>query len=205
MMASYYAAYSLEYYEVGTVYSFYARKGDKYAPLSEDETVKKYAKKLDNIEEDLDVYPPSGKFSNLMRLCGVVIEKIQGDGKGSHDKIRVMFKLVDAAGEIVYGEKLYVVNHSGIETDGWEALPVQIYVGAGSFYVGGNSTEVAPKASSKKSDKKGGITLDEGADVKGRITVDDEKTEGTSAEKSSEKKITGKITIDETTGVTLDE
>lgn len=192
MIASYYASYSLEYYEVGEVYSFYARKGDKYAPLADNEIVKRYSKKLDKLEEDFEEYPLYNKFTHLIRLCGVVVGKIQGNGTGIQDKIRVMFKLVDDAGEIIYGEKLYAVNYKGIETDGWEALPVQTYVGACSFFVGTNKVEVVKVQDGKQ----GRVILDADFSRQGRITLDVKDETGGAKKVFSQNSKQGRVTLD---------
>lgn len=191
MIASYYASYSLEYYEIGEIYSFYARKGDKYAPLADNEIVKRYSKKLDELEEDFDEYPHA-KFTQLVRLCGVVVGKIQGNGTGIQDKIRVMFKLIDDAGEIIYGEKLYAVNCKGIETDGWEVLPVQTYVGAGSFFVGTSSVEGVKVQEGKQ----GRVTFDGDLSRQGRITLDVKNETGFSKKVFSQDSKQGRITLD---------
>ena len=198
MIDSYYASYSLEYYEEGHVYSFYMKKGEKLLDVANEESVKKFAKRLENLEEDHDSYPPAGIFTCCQRACGVVVEKIQGNNNGSYDKIRVMFKAISEEGEVSYKEKSYVVNYTGVSSDGWDRLPVQTYITAESIVTvtGGSS-------------KSGRVTVD---DTKGpgRVTVDDEKNAGEKEDngKSGSKTSnngSGKVTVDDVTGVTLDE
>lgn len=202
MISSYYSSYSLEYYEVGTVYSFYVRKGEKYAVAADENLIEKYADKLAKVEEDKESYPSVGRFSNLVRTCGVVVEKIMG--AGNLDKIRFMIKLVDENGNIQYGTKLYVVNYRGVSTDGWEAMPVQTTLVDGQFCAG-NEAKTKPV---RKSGTKGAVTLDEVRET-GRVTLDEEVQGKTNkvevkADKAGRKKVSG-VTVDDRAGVTLDE
>ena len=202
MINSYYSSYSLEYYEVGAVYSFYTRKGDRFAPVADDELIEKYAAKLDKVEQDKGSYPPkTGKFSNLMRTCGVVVEKIAGDKNGKLDKIRFMIKLIDEDGVIGYGTKLYAVNYRGVETDGWEAMPVETELFDGCFYVGTGQKEPASKRASHGG--KGKVELDESTDSKGRVSLDEDNSPG--SKKSGSKSKTNKAQVKSSTGVTIDE
>lgn len=200
MINSYYSSYSLEYYEVGSVYSFYVRKGARPVEAAEDDMIDKYAKKLDSLEEDHDEYPLTGKFSNLIRIGGVVVEKIKGNGNDKIDKIRFMIKVVDENGSVKYGTKLYAVNYRGIETDGWEAMPVQTELKVNKVYIGTEPT--------KRPGSAGRVVIDEGKDITGRVTIDDGNTKdtkkATTGAKTGKKSTTGP-TVDDITGrVTVD-
>ncbi len=193
MIDSYYASYPFEYYEIGKVYSFYARKNTVYK-IADEANVKKYAKKLKGIPLDTDKYPENRFSGFCQRACAVVVDKIRGDG--SNEKIRVMFQGVDEDGKIIYVEKLYVVNYAGIETDGWEAMPVSPVL----YNINVDKDDYKSQTSGKKSVSGGELskkTTDSSLDkkvsrpieVETGITVDEE---------------TG-VTVDEETGVTVDE
>lgn len=204
MINSYYSSYSLEYYEVGSVYSFYIRKGGRPVEAAEDDMIDKYAKKLDDLEEDHDEYPLTGKFSNLIRIGGVVVEKIKGNGNDKIDKIRFMIKVVDENGSVKYGTKLYAVNYRGIETDGWEAMPVQIELKGDKKYKG-TETKIGGTASAGGA---GRVTIDNNKNIIGRVTSADgdtkETKKATSGTKTVKKSTTGVTTDDKTGRVTVD-
>lgn len=197
MLNSYYASYPLEYYEIGTAYSFYARKTTKYKPANPD-NIKRFSVALNSVEEDNDSYPYSKFSSYCIRACGVVVEKIKGNGNGHKDKIRVMFQNVDEDGVIEYVENLYVVNHTSVETDGWEAMAVQTVIQ--------EATVVGAPAKPVKFGTTG-VTIDDTTKVTG-ATIDDGRS---SPKKTVAKKLSGKTqgktgaTVDDVTGVTLDE
>lgn len=198
MLNSYYSSYPLEYYEIGTVYSFYARKTTKYKPANPD-NITRFSAVLNTVEADNDSYPYSKFTLYCIRTSGVVVEKIKGDGAGKKDKIRVMFQNVDEDGVIEYVENLYVVNHhEGVETDGWEAMAVQPII-----------QEATVDGEPAKPVKSGttGVTIDDTTKVTG-ATIDDGKAP---SKKPPVKKPSGKAqgktgaTVDDVTGVTLDE
>lgn len=197
MLDSYYASYPLEYYELGTAYSFYARKTTKYKPANPD-NIEKFSVALNVVEEDNDSYPYSKFSSYCIRICGVVVEKIKGNNVGHKDRIRVMFQNVDENGVIEYVENLYVVNYAGVETDGWEAMTVQTAI-----------QEAIIDGTFAKPVKIGttGATIDDIIKVTG-VTIDEGKS---AAEKNvynkPSVKLQGKtgVTLDDVTGVTLDD
>lgn len=138
IIESYNASYSLEYYEIGKVYSFYAKKGisqykETAVPASV-ETINQFARSFRDLEDDSFQYSPDGAFGDLIRFYGVVVAKESGDGNGRHDRIIVMIHQPSQDEDVPqYGLKAYVVNYQGIWTDNREILAPKASVEQGSF------------------------------------------------------------------------
>lgn len=222
MIKNYISSYSLDYYEEGEVYSIYIRKGHQFAEGADGIISETYKAKLEKAEQEIDFSTePASESWYLTRTIGVVTEKIPANKKkGTRDRVRFLIKLVDDYGEIYYGSKTYVANYEkGVETDGWEKHTRIVPVEDGKFYLGNKKKNESDYIVADKPGKASGITIDEG-NIAGRVTVDNDSDPGSSTKnrkgdasgvtidekttKPKSKKAAG-VTVDDVTGVTLDE
>ena len=154
---SYNSSYSLAYYEIGAVYSFYGKTSTKGTPASSDD-IQKYASILDAlaVEEQESAIKPVNEsgvtaagHGLLNRFYAVVIEKIKSD---SNAYIVVML-CNKHNGRAEYYTRKYAVNH-GCVTDGKDLMPSSTYLDFESKISG----KIGGITLAGKNEKIGGIT-----------------------------------------------
>lgn len=88
---------ALSDYKKGEVYAFYVHNTNlKKLEQADETTVSKYSSALSKFIEDnrIDINN-TGKYLNMTRVIGVVVDKFKAIGSNDIDKITVMFKTVD--------------------------------------------------------------------------------------------------------------
>lgn len=122
IIESYNAALPAAYYEIGTVYSFYAKATSKGDPASQ-EFISLYSGALHELEaqqKENAIKPVKNTSSNaligenLRRYYAVVVDK-------DATSIKIMF-LNDDNGKVSYLTRLYIVSRP-CETDGLDLMP----------------------------------------------------------------------------------
>ena len=105
---------SLSNYTLGGAYTFYVHNLnlDRLTSANE-ETVKKYSSQLTEIALDNSYSHNDGKYLNLTRVIGIVVEKHKAKTEKDIDKITVMFRTDDDR----YVLNKYVVNTNNIFTN----------------------------------------------------------------------------------------
>ena len=122
---SYDSRYPSEYYEIGTVYSFYGSSNAGNLKPAEAEYISKYSAKLLELQEEektsaikaVDASSSSSSFSTFQRFYGIVVAKPQ------NKFIKIML-ISEHDGKSDYFTKEYAVNHSGCTLDGKEVMSV---------------------------------------------------------------------------------
>ncbi len=136
-IGSYRASYGVNYYEVGNVYDFFARKAisqpETSPKVAPDDTIAKYAQALQGLEEDTDPDFIGRAHLNFTHFYGVVVDIVKNKKKvmkneeikkikvkkvWNNSKIIVMFHQNSSNGAPPYVLKTYAVGHKGIWNDG---------------------------------------------------------------------------------------
>ncbi len=122
---SYDSRYPSEYYEIGTIYSFYGSSNTGNMKPASDEYISKYSSKLlELLEEEKtsaiqSVSATNSKSSpiSLQRFYGIVVDKPR------KDMIKIMLiSIHDGVSD--FFTKDYAVSYSGCSSDGKDLMPV---------------------------------------------------------------------------------
>lgn len=107
-------------YTIGNAYTFYVHNLNLGSLANANEkTIKKYSSILTEISNDNSYAYNNGKYLNLTRAIGVVVDKHKANNYKDIDKITVMFKTDDER----YVINTYVVNSTDIFTNNKNSVP----------------------------------------------------------------------------------
>lgn len=143
---SYDSRYPSEYYEIGTIYSFYGSSNTGNLKPASDKYISKYSSKLHELLEEektsaiQSVSAANSKSSpiSLQRFYGIVVDK------PSKDMIKIMLiSIHDGVSD--FFTKDYAVSYAGCSSDGKDLMPV-------------SSSAKYQKLTSDSTKKVGGIT-----------------------------------------------
>ena len=111
---------SLSNYTLGGAYTFYVHNFNlERLTNANEETVKKYSSQLTEIAHDDYYSHNNGKYLNLIRVIGIVVEKLEAKDDKDIDKITVMFRTDDDR----YVLNKYGVNSHDIFTNNKDSVP----------------------------------------------------------------------------------
>lgn len=106
-------------YTIGNAYTFYVHNLNLGSLVNANEkTIKKYSSILTEISNDNSYAYNNGKYLNLTRAIGVVVDKHKANNYKDIDKITVMFKTDER-----YVINTYVVNSTDIFTNNKNSVP----------------------------------------------------------------------------------